>query len=287
MDIQFLEKNPFFVLDVLPTDKRTTIVGKAEEKAFFLDGNICNEAQMSLLNPAKRLSAEMDWFCECDATMISDIRSSIESHSLIHTDSLSGLARLNATLFNFAISDFEDYFEIGYAILDIDEQYSSIETTALADAINACRAKAGLLPVSDDEIGRELNRKRDQIRRYISDKTRAWSKDDYIELVTILAEKCIADDDYSDGIIISDVVDQYELKMQTLIEEASNEITTHIARLQRIANKEGIETNLAGLIKKIKKWDKLVQPLQLKSMASGVVHQTSENIGYAIRGLSL
>ncbi len=287
MDIKFLEKNPFFVLDILPTDKRTAIVGKAEEKAFFLDGNICNEAQTSLLNPAKRLSAEMDWFCECDATVISDIRSSIESHSLIHTDSLSGLARLNATLYNFAISDFEDYFEIGYAILDIDEQYSSIETAALADAINACRTKAGLLSVPDDEIGRELNKKREQIRHYISDKTLALNEDDYIEFVTMLAEKCIADDDYSDGAVIADVVDQYELKMQATIETASNEITTHIERIHRIANKEGIEANLTGLIKRVKKWDRLVQPLQLKSMASGVAHQTSEHIGYDIRDLAL
>ena len=102
MSVQFLEKNPFFVLEVAPTDKRATIISKAEEKAFFLEGNSCDEAQASLLNPSKRLSAEMDWFCGCDEATTSNIRQSINNKTTISTDGLTGLAKLNATLYNFA-----------------------------------------------------------------------------------------------------------------------------------------------------------------------------------------
>lgn len=290
-DVTFIEtdlsKNPFYVLEVAPTDKRSAIIDKAEEKAFFLDSNACDEAQTNLLNPAKRLSAEMDWFCGCDGETISCIRTNIDACTTITTDKLTGLARLNATLFNFAISNYDDYFELGYAILDIDEQYSTIDVENLADTINDCHAKAGILQISKDEISRELNKKREQIRRLITEKTQELSENDYIELVTMIAEKCIVDDFYEDGIILSDVIDQYEVKMQSTIDEANEKILSHIEKIKTLANDEGIEANLTGLISRVQKWDVLVQPLQLNSQASGVVHRDSRNIGGEIRDLSL
>ncbi len=287
MSVQFLEKNPFFVLEVAPTDKRATIISKAEEKAFFLEGNSCDEAQASLLNPSKRLSAEMDWFCGCDEATTSNIRQSINNKTTISTDRLTGLAKLNATLYNFSISSYDDYFEVGYAILDIDEQYGAVTPFELMETLNECHNQAGILAVSEDEVERELSKKREQIRKFISAKTQTLSEDDYIEFITMLAEKCIADDDYEDGVVIADVVDQYELKMQSAIEAAIDEITNHLERIKRIANKEGIEANISGLVRRLKKWDKLVQPLQLKSMASGVAHQVSDRVGYDLRDLCL
>lgn len=287
MSFQFLENNPFFVLEVAPTDKRATIISKAEEKAFLLEGNSCDEAQASLLNPSKRLSAEMDWFCGCDETTTSNISKSIKNKTPISTDGLTGLAKLNATLFNFALSSYEDYFEIGYAILDIDEQYDAITSFELTETLNECHNQAGILVVSEDEIERELGKKREQIRKFISAKTEILSEEDYIEFITMLAEKCIADEDYEDGVVIADVVDQYELNMQSDIETATEEISVQIGRIKRISNAEGIKTNISTLVRRLKKWDKLVQPLQLKSMASGAAHQVSENVGYDVRELCL
>lgn len=287
MNVQFLEKNPFFVLEVAPTDKRATIINKAEEKAFFLEGNSCDEAQAVLLNPSKRLSAEMDWFCGCDETTTSTIRQSIKNKIAINTDGLTGLAKLNATLFNFVLSSYDDYFEVGYAILDIDEQYSSVTSSELMGTLNESHSQAGILAVSEDEVERELGKKREQIRKFIAAKIRGFSEDDYIEFITMLAEKCIADEDYEDGVVIGDVVDQYELKMQSVIEAATDEVTNHIERIKRITNKEGIEANINGLVRRLKKWDKLVQPLQLKSMASGTTHQVSDRVGYDVRDLCL
>lgn len=287
MSVQFLEKNPFFVLEVATTDKRATIINKAEEKAFFLEGNSCDEAQAVLLNPSRRLSAEMDWFCGCDETTTSTIRQSIKNKIAISTDGLTGLAKLNATLFNFVLSSYDDYFEVGYAILDIDEQYSSVTSSELMGTLNESHSQAGILAVSEDEVERELGKKREQIRKFIAAKIQDFSEDDYIEFITMLAEKCIADEDYEDGVVIGDVVDQYELKMQSIIEAATDEVTNHLERIKRITNKEGIEANLNGLVRRLKKWDKLVQPLQLKSMASGTTHQVSDRVGYDVRDLCL
>ncbi len=287
MHTLFLRKNPFYILEVSPKDKRANIIEKAEEKAFFSDSSSCEEAQAELFNPIKRLSAELDWFCGVSDEKISDIYNSINHSREISTDGMFGISKLNATLHNFSIIDYNDYFEIGYAILDIDEQYNDIDLSELTETINVCHEQAGMRAVTELEVEQELNKKRDKIRQLFAEKIQKLNDNDYIELITMIAEKCIADDDYEDGIIISDIVDQYEVKMQSVIEEASEEIFSHIDIIKELSNDEEIEENLTDLITQVKKWDRLVQPLQLKSMASGLSHNISEKLGFEIRDLAL
>ena len=79
MQKTFLEKNPFYILEVMPGDKRATIISKAEEKAFFADGNECEEAQATLINPTRRLSAELEWFFDVSAKTQAEIVKNIKS----------------------------------------------------------------------------------------------------------------------------------------------------------------------------------------------------------------
>lgn len=283
----FLEQNPFYILEVSPNEKRASIISKAEEKAFFADGNECEEAQAKLLNPEKRLSAELDWFYEISIEKMADIHNCISEAKEIAFDDLTGISRLNAVLHNFSRSNYDDYFELGYAILEIDELYNNINITDFLATINTSRQQSGLREVLEDELEREFNKKRDQIRQLISDKTINLNEEDYIDFITMIAEKCIADEDYNDGIVISDIVDQYEIKTQDLIEEAADEIYSHIERIKEISNDEAIDDNINGLIRRVKKWDRLVQPLQLKSMASGVAHCGSQDVGREVHEFSV
>ena len=185
----FLKDNPFYILEVSPSDKRASIINKAEEKAFFIDSNVAEEAQAKLLNPAKRLQAEIDWFLDATKGQIQNINDSINKNKTIGSDGLVGMSKLNAILYNFVLSSYEDYYEMGYAILEIDEQFCALNPSSLAEAMNVCRKAAGVLPVNEEEVERELNSKRDQIRMVISSKVQQLGKDEYIELVTMLAEK--------------------------------------------------------------------------------------------------
>ncbi len=283
----FLEQNPFYILEVSPNEKRASIISKAEEKAFFADGNECEEAQAKLLNPEKRLSTELDWFYEISIEKMADIHNCISESKEIAFDDLKEISRLNAVLHNFSLSNYDDYFELGYAILEIDELYNNVNITDFLTTINTSRQQSGLREVLEEELEREFNKKRDQIRQLISDKTINLNEEDYIDFITMIAEKCIADEDYNDGIVISDIVDQYEIKTQDLIEEAADEIYSHINRIKEGSNDETIEDNVNELIKIVKKWDRLAQPLQLKSMASGVAHEGSEDVGRELRELSI
>lgn len=278
----FLEQNPFYILEVSPSEKRASIMAKVEEKSFFSEGNECEEAQARLLNPEKRLSAELDWFLGLSTEKTADIYNCVREGKEISTDGLSSSSQLNAVLYNFSHASYEDYFEIGYAILEIDDLYSSIDIDTLLGEINAYRQKAGMREVLKDELERIFNSKRTQIRQLISEKLADLTDEDYIEFITMLAEKCVADEEYDDGIIISDVIDQYEVKIQHSIEAATEAIIDQIESIKALPNTEITDSSINELIQRVMRWDRFVQPMQLKSMASGVTHGSSEEIGREI-----
>ena len=110
MQVFNLNNNPFYLLEVSPRDKRATIISKAEEKAFFLEDGSGEAAQATLLNPAKRLLVELDWFLDIDKKEIKEINKCIAENKEISTEGLSPISKINALLFNFSImQDVEAY----------------------------------------------------------------------------------------------------------------------------------------------------------------------------------
>lgn len=282
-----LQNNPFYLLRVSCSAGRREIVSACDEMSFVLDPDICSEAQNELININKRLSAEINWFLDVNANTIDQIRSSIDNSELISTDGLTALSRLNASLYNFSLLEFEDYFEAGYAILDIDEQFSGLVVDDIVELININRDKAKLGSVQKQDVITELGKKREEIRQIITEKLSALDQDTYVELVTMIAEKCIADDYYNDGVVLSDIVDQYEIRIQSALDERTEDIKKQIEIIEYLEDESDISEQVDLLISKVKEWDVFAQPLQLKSQASGIPHETSEQLGSKLRDLSL
>lgn len=282
-----LQENPFYILNLPCSAGRREIISAAEDLSFMLDAGVCTSAQNELINLSKRLTAELGWFIDLDKEQIERIHEQIEKGTEIQTDSLHSLSRFNAALYNFSISSESDIYELGYAILDMDEQYANLDANEICELLNQSRTNAKISTLTEQEVSAEINNKRDDIRQSISEKLYTLDQDSYIELITMLAEKCIADESYADGIILADVIDQYEVRMQSQIEESADRIEAHIARIQQLANDEAITENVNALIRQVQAWDNLAQPLQLKSQASGMPHGISERLGRSLRKLAL
>ena len=103
----------------------------------------------------------------------------------------------------------------------------------------------------------------------------------------MIAEKCVADIEYEDGVVLSDVIDQYEVRIQSALEDSTDEIEKHIERIKSLANDSAVSENIDSLIRRVEKWDVLAQPLQLNSQASGIPHEISEHLGTELRSLAL
>ena len=56
----------------MPESSRSTIHEQAEEKSFDIDENLCKEAENILINPKKRLEAEISWFPGLDIKTVTE-----------------------------------------------------------------------------------------------------------------------------------------------------------------------------------------------------------------------
>ena len=144
MQVFNINNNPFYLLEVSPKDKRATIISKAEEKAFFLEGDSCETAQATLLNPAKRLIAELDWFLDVDKRAIKKISKCIAENKEISTEGLSPISKVNALLFNFSIMQDIEAYDIGFMLTEIDEQFGLVTIDSVMEMVNTCRKEAGM-----------------------------------------------------------------------------------------------------------------------------------------------
>lgn len=282
-----LKNNPFYILNLTCADGRRAIAAAAEERSFFVDSTLCSEAQSVLNNPSKRLAAELDWFLDLDKTTLDTIRVQIDRNEIIPVDGLQGLSRLNAILYNLEIDNSFDSFELGYSILEIDDIFASLDEEEIFSILHNCRTEAKLAVVSMKEITEALNSKRNTIRQVIDQKIKLLSMDDCIELATLIAEKCVAAHDYNDGAILSDVLDLYEVQMSAEIENDTANIKSEIERIKNSAATAITIRDIQNLVQMVMSWDKKVQPLQLKSQASGMPHKISEDVGFALRGLAI
>ncbi len=282
-----LRSNPFYILKISCTAGRRDVMSAAEALNLLLDSEDVSYAQNELINLSKRSLAEINWFPNADEDILSEIIKSIDGGNPISTDELISIDRLNASLYNFTISESTDAYELGFDILDLDEQYSSLDNNEIAEAINKNRREAGLPTIQPEDVENGLIQKRNEIKLAVTEKLSVLEQDSYIELVTIIAEKCISDDYYDDGVILDDVLDQYEVRMQSDLETLTQQIQASITQIKQFENTKPLEPSVKEIIKKIQEWDRIAQPLQLRSQSSGVPHDISEELGRDVRDLSL
>ena len=297
--------NPFYILDVSTTDNRQTIISKAEEKSFFEDSSVCGEAQNILLNIIKRTSAELSWFPGTDNSKIREICDAIKNNQSINLSGLDSVARLNACVHNFSIQTHEDVYETGYSVLEIDELFESLDAVEVTDIINNDRQKAGIKEISENEVSAELQKIREYISHVITEKVQGFSDEQYAEFATLIAEKCIADTSCNDGIVIDDIINQYEIWVQPVLSEYETEIRSIIKKVETVLTKEhyssdinernsyeaslqiSTQKNVDTILQKLKMWDVYAQPLQLRDTARGYGNTNSQNLARDIRELAI
>lgn len=282
-----LQHNPFYILRLPCNAGRRDVMSAAEERSFTLDAEVCSNAQNELLHPSKRLSAELGWFLDLNANEVDAVCTSISNNGSIYANGLTSLSQLNATLYNFSLTHDNDQSVLRRVILAIDRQFTAINAGEITGLVNKNRTLAKLAPVQEQQVSEEIGNIRYAVRQAITERLAHIEKSAYVGLVTMLAEKFVAGDDYGDGTILSDIIDQYEITMQSLIEIRTKEIQESIQRIQQMDFAVSIESNIKILIWKVRQWDRLVQPIQLKSQASGMPHDISEQMGHQLRSLAL
>ena len=278
-----LQNNPFYLLNVSCRDDRRKIVAAAEEMSFELEAEVSSEAQNSLLNMEKRLSCELNWFPAEDNAFISEIRKKINKKEAIEIRSSDSLTLLNAVRYNYSLLNPTDVEALFETLLSINGLFAVLDDEQITAELNKCRRAAKMPEMSAENVSDGINSLRSEIRQEITAGFAGMDDTIYRDLIVKLAEKMSG----PENIIISDAIDEYEIRFQNLLEEKTEQIKEHISEIEKPKRKINRYRESLALIEEVQDWDQWAQPLQIKAQMNGMPHRMSESMGSQLRNLGV
>ena len=290
-----VKENPFFILEVSPSDTLEVINSKYDEKAFLDEENehLYDNARQILSSPAKRLSAEVRWFYNLDEP-VSDIINTISDYEYRPQEAFENLEEeysnprenllLNLEKLEFVPKDYVANF-----IIEIDSNYGdacdSDEIYELIDDINACRRKAKIALCKDfDAVKREvkdiINDIKDSLNLLLKRNDR-----DILEFTNEIAAKTIENgEEY--GLVIEHLINLYANQFQSQLQNYKDKIFYE-------ANENCLditeEYELDELCDLTREFDYMAQPIQLLLEDRGQSNLQIESVEVAdkIRDLAI
>ena len=247
------EENPFRVLQVSIYADKATINERADELSFEDPDReeIFEQARMILLNPKKRIAAEIHWFLD-------------NSHE-------------------------EKYYKVEdkTSVLDIffiDRKYSELDAEEILKQINFARVESKFPAVKDTAaIKSELKDIRYEIRGKIQDFLKEMTRDERIRFATDLADLLTVK---NIGVIAEDFFECYRLEMTPFLEKTTEQIIK--ACKIKFEFKADFSQFFYLAEPAIKDFVEVIKPLDEMSLKIGTAdfHET-EKIFYAVRNVAI
>ena len=305
--------NPFYILGATLRDDKKSIIQLAEDKSLLIDPAICAQARSDLTNPRKRLSAEIAWLpgiapqraAEFISTVV-DKPSEIRLIKNIPQISLSNL--LAASLlqiqkddsrfrFNIKKDKYEELINsrnqyIASFILDLALAFDEINPAVVLKLINEERIIAGFPVLSDlSIIEQELSERRQYFKRVSIQILNTLRDINYYKIITILVETATENGEEQAPILLDDIVDNYMLDTQSILEEKAEKIDRLIANIKEAADTQAPDLVIAKLISELEEdlleWYKIALPIQLSTKTRGIDYDASLQMAHSIRSLAL
>lgn len=285
-------ENPFYILEVSARHNRQQINSSAEEKIFMNDSESesksVNEARTSLIISERRLAAEIRYFPGIEHTRIKEIieffrrLSAGQPANKVNVYDLRGLALLNFAVYMFPLRKFKAVSEIIQSVMAMNKCFETINTSAVLAIINNDRTASGFPLAEKSEIERELHNYRSDVIKILDGRLSLLSSKRYIEFAAEIAEKYAEESKHNVSLILSDLIDSYELNIMTQLEEYEEKILGILAGINDVS-----EIDSERLSSCFKEWNRISHPLVLASKSRGmdndVLHRQGVNFLNALR----
>lgn len=288
--------NPFYLLGASLSDHRKRIALLAEEKSLFLDPDKCLEMLNILINPQRRISAEISWFPGCPDEMISKIidyiitfrAGKVKKLVKIFNSSMEPIVQLNLRLACLESEEINNAFQAKDAVLEVSRLFAVIDAEHVRQLLNERRKVAGFPSIENvAEIENAVSERREYIRQIIAQKLGQLPRDSYVEVITLLSSKYKDDQHYTGSTILDDVLNTYAIDSSGEIQQKKQQIVQTIEFIMESIEKIRVEDAITDLINMVIKWNKLVRPLRLSALARGTEDRKSKELAYEIRGFAV
>lgn len=254
----------------------------------------CAQARNILTNPRKRLSAEIAWFPGVSPQKVDLIIKYVialkeqSENAKLDIEKFGSNARLNILKETLRYHQINDSDGLVALILAIDDTFENIDVNGLRIDINEDRVVSGFAPIGDlIQVEDEFKQVRLDIQKLIDGIFATLPQEKYIEILTFIAELCLNKDEPEFRAILNDLLESYRVTTKDLIEREATNLLALTENIQSETGEVELIFMVDHLIQKVENFDRIAQPLQIKSRADGTKHQESERVAWAIRNLAV
>ncbi|MEG0019876.1 MAG: hypothetical protein RR728_04950, partial [Oscillospiraceae bacterium] len=187
--------NPFYILGAMPQDDIPHLEALAMEKSAWMDPEIVSDAYNILINPQKRLSAELRWFPAITRAQIAPVlelcvnKENNKSPFAFSLPRLKNIAAMTLRIYTLPLPGYKDAMQAEYSILGISRLFEMLDLDLLALDIEHDRVCAGLpFNVDSSLLKLELESYRQEIVEALSLLLSKLPSSENAEVITFLRE---------------------------------------------------------------------------------------------------
>lgn len=257
--------NPFYVLSALPCDDRKRIIQLCDEKSLLQNADKCIEARNTLINPQKRLSAEVRWFMGCQSSAIIELL----AHLVQYRDGVAIERKLDVTLnpilnlnYNLAIFVYSASREnelIPVRIVEICSVFNKIDPVAVMLLINDSRKEANIPQLNNkSDVEAALNNLRDDIKNIVTKVFTSLPQQNVTSILTTIMSVNDGHKSINGSVIMEDLIAWYALYTHDLEDEMNQDVLLELKTIENSQDSKNLKTQLETLIAHIRNWNNLV-----------------------------
>lgn len=287
--------NPFWTLGATLRDNRRRIMELAEEKSLLSDEDVISSASSTLTNPRKRLSAEIAWLPGLGPKRANELISMLQSNpnEIPVQEGIPSLAKANLLvggLKSMASNIKKD--DLPEWIIGIAQAYDEIDASEALSLVNEEREVSGFPKVTDENaFETEIDSRRQHFKSVIRNALNQLDSNELVEVITDVVEDSTDMGDLAAPLLIDDLVDTYEVDAQGFLDKEEENIDALLGRIKTLADDDASEGSLSPvvdeLIKVVKNWDIVAQPIQVSTKSRGLGHDASTRVAHKVRDVAI
>ena len=310
-------QNPFRILGATTRDNRHRIMELEEERSLLSDPDECRAARDTLINPRKRISAEVAWLPGVDPKTSAEVLRYLDtpnqnllniarvipnlgirglvpaiSQNLLNITRATHIARANLLITGVSRLPNLPSSSIVEWILAIAQTSEAINSETVRAILNEDRRASGFPEITDlSVIDDEIRKQKSYYRQVLTSILESLSVTERASVLTQTLEPSTGIAQPRCPILIEDLILSYERGVQDSLEQNRKIIEAQDEKLRAMADAKNSDTTLQPivnqLIQAVKEWGTLAQPIQLSKRSRGERHTASFEVAWRVRELAI
>jgi hypothetical protein len=288
-----LTDNPLHLLKASIRDNKSTLVDLSEDYSLLNDDELGNKYFNELTSPRRRLSIEVAWLLGVGDVLISDFIENINdikfTFNVVNLNPLSKANLLASSIEKQSKIDKELVIKL---VIELSQASDGIHSDEVQALINQERNHSRFLTVESlEDIDSEIEVRSKYYKDTLINLIDTLPSIELVEVITRVSELDTDNGHKHCSNLVKELIIYYELKAQQFLVDEESNVDTVLAIIDSDLN-DGVSNQILSihideLIRIVRNWDLIAQPIQILFMSQGLTHEKSSNLAHKVRELNL